>query len=157
MPNSCFDPNDFIVPHRDPDGRTVRLSVDLHPGQVRIIEYLLSMGKHGITDQEALLRWCVCWGLHALLDHPPNAFALTEAKLNVLQDEVFEQQQYCLSTSVHKYLAAGNVEAARRVVNGCIADYGRISCGYWRNRWISTLAESLDQLQRRGIRVELSR
>ena len=153
MPNSCFDSNNFVIPCRDSDGRTVHLSVDVHPGQARIIKYLLSAGKYGITDQETLLRWCICWGLQTLLGHPPNAFALVEAKMNVLQDDQFERQKDCLGISVHKYLTAGKVEAARRIVNRCLEEYSGITCEYWRTRWLSTLAEPMHQLEQLGIRV----
>jgi len=155
MPNTCFDTDHFEIPARDAEDHTVRITVDIHPGQARIVDHLVSRARHGITDKDALLRWCICWGVYTLLGHPPNSVALMEAKINVLQDDQFEQQQHCLSISVQKYLAAGNLDAARRVVSHCQEEYRRISCGYWRERWLSTLTEPLDLLQRHGVRIRI--
>lgn len=157
MPNSCFDSSNFSISHQDAQGRTVRLSVDLHPGQMRIVDYLLSTTNYGIPDREALLRWCICWGLHALLGYPPLSVLLMEAKMDIFQDEMFEQQQDCLGVSVQKYLAAGNFDEARRVVGHSHDEYRQISCNYWRGRWLSTLTEPLNLLHQMGIRVATSR
>jgi hypothetical protein len=153
MPKTCFDPDDFMVSAHDSEGHTARLTLDLHPGQYRMLEYLVNTNRNGFHTKDAVLRWCVCWGIHTLLGPLPNTMALMEAKMDIFYDERFQEQKDCLGISVHKYLAAENLEAARRTVTLCHDDYSRIACEYWRERWLSTLKESIDLLQRRGVRI----
>jgi hypothetical protein len=67
MPKTCFDPDDFMVSAHDSEGHTARLTLDLHPGQYRMLEYLVNTNRNGFHTKDAVLRWCVCWGIHTLL------------------------------------------------------------------------------------------
>jgi len=154
--NTCHDDGNFIVPSHDPDGASARLTVQIHPGQDRILEYLVDAKRNAFRDKEALIRWCICWGIYTLFGPLPNSISLMEAKMNIFYDERFEEQKDCLGISVQKYLAAGDLEAARRAVTLCYDDYSRIACEYCRERWLSTLNESIDLLQRRGVRIPFS-
>jgi len=120
-----------------------------------MLDYLVSVARHGITSREALLRWSICWGTYSILGQPPNSVSLVEAKFNIFQDDNFEQQKDCIAVSVQKYLAARDVEAARRVVSRCYDDYDRISCRYWREKWLSTLTAPLEMLRRQGVRIRI--
>jgi hypothetical protein len=77
--------------------------------------------------------------------------------MNIYYDEKFQQQRDCLNTSVQKYIAAGNLEGARRLVIHSHEEYSRISCEYWRNRWLSTLDESIELLQQRGAHISFNK
>jgi len=148
--NTCHDDGNFIVPSHDPDGASARLTVQIHPGQDRILEYLVDAKRNAFRDKEALIRWCICWGIYTLFGPLPNSISLMEAKMNIFYDERFEEQKDCLGISIHTYVAAGNVDAARRTVALCHQDYSRIACQYWRERWLSTVQEQMDQLKRLG-------
>jgi hypothetical protein len=144
MPNTCFDPGDLIVPAHDPNAKTILLTVELHPGQVRMLEYILNCDRFPFRQQPQVVRWAVCWALHTLLAALPNSFGLIEAKMNILQDENFERQKDCLGESVQKYIADGNIEGARRLVIQSQEDYQQIYNEYWRAKWLSTLAPAVE-------------
>src|SRR5438552_15036471 len=116
MPNTCFDPADLIIPAYESNAKTIEVTVGLHPGQVRMLEYIVSCGRFPFHDNVQAIRWAVCWAIYTLLAPLPSAFGLIEAKMNILQDENFERQKDCLSDSVHKYLAVGDTEGARKLV-----------------------------------------
>ena len=80
----------------------------------------------------------------------PSGFGLIEAKMNVLQDENFERQKGCLSVSVQKYLAVGNVETAKRLIVQSYEEYQKISNEYWRIKWLSTLETAIEMLVQQG-------
>lgn len=151
--NTCPDDGNFIIPSHDPDGASARQTVQIHPGQDRILEYLVDAKRNAFQNKEALIRWCICWGIYTLFGPLPNSISLMEAKMNIFYDERFEKQKDCLGISIQKYLATGNMEAARRTVTLCYDDYSRIVCEYWKEQWLSTLKESIDLLQRRGVRI----
>jgi hypothetical protein len=154
MPNTCFDPSDLIIPAFDTNAKTSELVVHVHPGQVRILDYLTASDHLPFRDRDDVIRWCICFSSHTLLDCLPNPFALCEAKMNILQDERFERQKDCLADSVQKYLAAGENENARRVVDTAAEDYRRIQNPYWRSRWLSTLDSAIQMLQQHGIHTK---
>src|SRR5438132_754636 len=122
MPNTCFCADDLIIPAFDANAKSSDVSVQLHPGQVHMINYL---------------------------------FTLVEAKMNILQAERFERQKDCAADSVQKWLAAGNIEAARKLVMLSYEEYRRIPTEYWRTRWLSTLEPAVDLLRQRGVNLNL--
>src|SRR5947209_13362853 len=139
MPSSCFDPSDLIIPAFDTSASTAHIGLDVHPGQLRILNYLAGSNLLPFRNREDVARFAMCFGTHALLISIPSGFAILEAKLDLLQDERFQRQKDCLSDSVLKYLAAGELENARRVVLNAFEEYRRIPTLYWRNLWLSTL------------------
>ena len=75
--------------------------------------------------------------------------------MNILQDERFERQKNVLGESVQKYLAAGDVESARRVVTPSFQEYSRIQQPYWKSLWLSTLEAPLELLRQRGVNINI--
>jgi len=159
MPNSCFNPNDLIVPMFDTNAKTMQLAFHIHPGQRRLLEYLANSKHLPFRDIDDVSRWCICWGSHCLLGPPPNTFALIEAKLNVIQDERLQEQRDCISVSVEKYVAQGQIEAACRLVTVSYQNYLQIPSVYWRTTWLETLEPAIELLHKHGIdlRVRLNR
>ena len=96
MPDTCFDPGDLIIPAHDPNAKTILLAVELHPGQARMLDHILSCGHFPFRENAQILRWAVCWAIHALLAALPNSYGLIEAKMNILQDENFERPTFKL-------------------------------------------------------------
>jgi len=157
MPNTCFDPAYLIVPAHDSNAKTVLLTAELHPGQVRMLEYIVNCGRFPFHQNAQVMRWAVCWAIHTLLASLPNGFGLIEAKMNILQDENFERQKDCLSVSVQKFLAAGNTDAARRLVLQANEDYQNIANEYWRTKWLSTIEPAVEILGAKGIDLRLQK
>jgi hypothetical protein len=155
MPNTCFCPDDLIIPAFDANAKTSDVSVQLHPGQVRMLEYLVDCDRFPFHQVADVVRCCVCLGIEALLSPFPSPFALIEARMNILQDERFERQKDCLSESVQKELATGDVEGARRLVAFSYEEYSRITHEYWGPRWLSTLEAPLEMLRQRGMNIKL--
>jgi len=155
MPNTCFDPSDLIIPAFDANAKTVEIIVDIHPGQERLLDYVATCDWLPFRERDALVRWCICWGVYTLLGPLPSTFALIEAKMNVLQDERFERQKDCLAESTSKYLAGGDVDGARRLVTLSYEEYSRIPNQYWRARWLSTVEPAIDLLRQRGVNINL--
>jgi hypothetical protein len=153
--NTCFDRADLVVSAHDPDGQAFRLAVDLHPGQGRILEYVLRDDRFPFRHYADVVRWCVCFGLYTLLGPLPHPLALMEAKMNIFQDERFEKQKDILAISIQKYLTAGKVEVARRLASLCYDEYSQIQCEYWRVRWLSTLKEPIEQLKQFGVEINI--
>src|SRR5438034_1616363 len=153
MPSTCFDPSDLIIPAFDTNAKTVEITVDIHPGQARMLEYFASAERLSFRDRENVVRWCIAWGMHTLDGPLPSSFSLVEAKMNVLHHERFHRQKDCLADSVQKYLAAGEKEKARRVITVAAEEYGRITSKYWRELWLSTIAPAVEMLQQHGIRI----
>ena len=155
MPNTCFDPTDLIIPAFDANASTQQLTLDVHPGQVRMLEYLINCGRFPFHQVADVVRCCVCLGIEALLSPFPSPYALIEARMNILQDERFERQKNVLGESVQKYLAAGDVESARRVVTPSFQEYSRIQQPYWKSLWLSTLEAPLELLRQRGVNINI--
>ena len=155
MPSSCIDPSDLVIPAFDSYAKTLHLTIDIHPGQARMLDHFASCDWLPFRERDALVRWCICWGVYTLLGPLPSTFALIEAKMNVLQDERFERQKDCAADSVQKWLAAGNIEAARKLVMLSYEEYRRIPTEYWRTRWLSTLEPAVDLLRQCGVNLKL--
>jgi len=155
MPNTCFCADDLIIPAFDANAKTSDVSVQLHPGQVHMINYLAGCACFPFRHSADVIRCCVCLGIHELLGPLPSAFTLVEAKMNILQAERFERQKDCAADSVQKWLAAGNIEAARKVVMLSYEEYRRIPTEYWRTRWLSTLEPAVDLLRQCGVNLKL--
>src|SRR5438046_4051717 len=109
-PSTCFDPADLIIPIFDAHAKTRELTVQFHPGQVRMLEYLVDCRRFPFHQVADVVRCCVCLGIEALLNPYPSPFALIEARMNILNDERFERQKDVIGGSVQKYLAAGDVK-----------------------------------------------
>src|SRR5437660_156797 len=154
-PSTCFDPADLIIPIFDAHAKTRELTVQFHPGQVRMLEYLVDCRRFPFHQVADVVRCCVCLGIEALLSPFPSPFALIEARMNILNDERFERQKDIIGVSVQKYLAAGNIEAARKLVMLSYEEYRRIPTEYWRTRWLSTLEPAVDLLRQRGVNLNL--
>ncbi len=154
MPNT-FDSADLIIPWCDANAKTRQLTVDLHPGQVRILQHLVDCGRFPFHQVADVVRCCVCLGIEALFNPFPNPFAIVEARMNILNDERFERQKDVLGESVQKYLTAGDVESARRVVTLSFQEYSRIQHAYWKPRWLSTLEPAIEMLCNRGVNLKL--
>ena len=150
MPSTCFDPSDLIIPAFDTNSKTVEITVDIHPGQARMLEYFASAERLSFRDRENVVRWCIAWGTHTLDGPLPSVFSLVEAKMNVLHDERFQRQKDCIADSVQKYLAAGEKDNARRVLALAFEEYHRIPSKYWRDLWLSTLEPGLEMLRQHG-------
>jgi len=155
MPNTCFCADDLIIPAFDANAKTSDVSVQLHPGQVRMLEYLVDCRRFPFHQVADVVRCCVCLGIEALLSPYPSPFALIEARMNILNDERFERQKDVIGGSVQKYLAAGDVESARRVVTLSFQEYSRIQHPYWKPLWLSTLEAPLEMLRQRGVNLKL--
>ena len=155
MPNTCFCADDLIIPAFDSNAKTSDVSVQLHPGQVRMLEYLVDCGRFPFHQVVDVVRCCVCLGIEVLFSPFPSPYALIEARMNILQDERFERQKDVLGGSVQKYLAAGDVESARRVVTLSLQEYSRIQHPYWKPLWLSTLEAPLEMLRQRGVNLKL--
>jgi hypothetical protein len=153
MPNTCTNDSDLIVPAFDATAKTSQLILNIHPGQVRILDYLAASDRLPFVDREDAARFAICYGAHALLIDVPNNYTLLEAKMDIFQDDRFEQQKDSLAVSVHKYLAAGELDNARRLVTASFEEYRGISIPYWRTRWMSTLAPAIEMLRHRGVRL----
>jgi hypothetical protein len=106
MPDTGFDLADLIIPCFDSNAKTVQLTLDLHPGQVRMLEYILECGRFPFRDIEQAIRWAVCWAIYTLLAPLPSSFGLMEDRMNILHDENFERQKDCLSDSVQRTTSA---------------------------------------------------
>src|SRR5205823_8870175 len=154
-PSTCFDPADLIIPIFDAHAKTQEITVQFHPGQVRMLSYLVDCGRFPFHQVADVVRCCVCLGIEALLSPYPSPFALIEARMNILNDERFERQKDCLSESVQKALAAGDVEGARRLVAFSYEEYNRITHEYWKPLWLSTLEAPLEMLRQRGVNLKL--
>jgi hypothetical protein len=154
---TCFDPADLILPAYDPNSKTVTLAVDLHPGQIRMLEHIVNCARFPFHENAQIVRWAVCWGIHTLLAPLLSSFGLIEAKMNILQDENFERQKDCLGTSVQKYLAAGNTDSARRLVLQANEEYQNIANEYWRTKWLSTIEPAVEILGTKGIDLRLQK
>jgi hypothetical protein len=158
MPNTCFDPADFFVPACADDGQTVKLALELHPGQSRLLEHILTHTPIPFHTYSEVIRWCICWGVETLMTRPlPNSAALIEAKMNMLRHEGLERQKECLDVSVQKYLATGNIECARKLLVQSYEEYSRIRSEYWRQVWLSTLEDAAEMLRYHGVRLNLSK
>jgi len=155
MPNTCFCADDLIIPAFDANAKTSDVSVQLHPGQVRMLEYLVDCRRFPFHQVVDVVRCCVCLGIEVLFSPFPSPYALIEARMNILQDERFERQKDVLGGSVQKYLAAGDVESARRVVTLSLQEYSRIQHPYWKPLWLSTLEAPLEMLRQRGVNLKL--
>ena len=155
MPNTCFCADDLIIPAFDSNAKTSDVSVQLHPGQVRMLEYLVDCRRFPFHQVVDVVRCCVCLGIEVLFSPFPSPYALIEARMNILQDERFERQKDVLGGSVQKYLAAGDVESARRVVTLSFQEYSRIQHPYWKPLWLSTLEAPLEMLRQRGVNLKL--
>ncbi len=155
MPNTCFCADDLIIPAFDSNAKTSDVTVQLHPGQVRMLEYLVDCRRFPFHQVADVVRCCVCLGIEALLSPYPSPFALIEARMNILNDERFERQKDVIGGSVQKYLAAGDVESARRVVTLSFQEYSRIQHPYWKPLWLSTLEAPLEMLRQRGVNLKL--
>ena len=155
MPNTCFCAEDLIIPAFDSNAKTSDVTVQLHPGQVRMLEYLVDCRRFPFHQVADVVRCCVCLGIEALLSPYPSPFALIEARMNILNDERFERQKDVIGGSVQKYLAAGDVESARRVVTLSFQEYSRIQHPYWKPLWLSTLEAPLEMLRQRGVNLKL--
>ena len=155
MPNTCFCADDLIIPAFDSNAKTSDVSVQLHPGQVRMLEYLVDCRRFPFHQVADVVRCCVCLGIEVLFSPFPSPYALIEARMNILQDERFERQKDVLGGSVQKYLAAGDVESARRVVTLSLQEYSRIQHPYWKPLWLSTLEAPLEMLRQRGVNLKL--
>ena len=155
MPNTCFCADDLIIPAFDSNAKTSDVTVQLHPGQVRMLEYLVDCGRFPFHQVVDVVRCCVCLGIEALFNPFPNPFAIVEARMNILNDERFERQKDVLGESVQKYLTAGDVESARRVVTLSFQEYSRIQHPYWKPLWLSTLEAPLEMLRQRGVNLKL--
>jgi hypothetical protein len=152
MSSTSFDPSDLIIPAFDANAKTVEITVDIHPGQARQLDYLASAERLSFRDRENVVRWCIAWGTHTLDGPLPSSFSLVEAKMNVLHDERFQRQKDCLADSVQKYLAAGEKENARRALALTSEEYNRITSKYWRDLWLSTLEPGLEMLRQHEVR-----
>ncbi len=155
MPNTCFCADDLIIPAFDSNAKTSDVTVQLHPGQVRMLEYLVDCRRFPFHQVADVVRCCVCLGIEVLLSPYPSPFALIEARMNILNDERFERQKDVIGGSVQKYLAAGDVESARRVVTLSFQEYSRIQHPYWKPLWLSTLEAPLEMLRQRGVNLKL--
>src|SRR5438552_13235876 len=155
MPNTCFCADDLIIPAFDSNAKTSDVTVQLHPGQVRILEYLVDCDRFPFHQVADVVRCCVCLGIEALLSSFPSPYALIEARMNILQNERFERQKDVLGESVQKYLAAGDVESARRVVTLSFQEYSGIQQPYWKSLWLSTLDTPIDMLRQRGVNINV--
>ena len=155
MPSTCFDPSDLIIPMFDAHAKTHELTVQFHPGQVRMLEYLVDCGRFPFHQVADVVRCCVCLGIEALLSPFPSPYALIEARMNILQDERFERQKDVLGESVQKYLAFADVESARRVVKLSFQEYSRIQHPFWKPRWLSTLDAPIDMLRQQGVNIDV--
>ena len=87
MPNTCINDSDLIVPAFDASAKTSQVILNIHPGQVRILDDLAASGLLRFVDREDAARFAICYGAHALLIAVPNNYALLEAKMDILQDE----------------------------------------------------------------------
>jgi hypothetical protein len=155
MPNTCFDPTDLIIPAFDACAKTRELTVQFHPGQVRMLQYLADCGRFPFHQVADAVRCCVCLGIEALFSPFPSPFAIVEARMNILNDEKFERQKDVLGDSVQKYLSFGDVENARRVVKLSFQEYSRIQHPYWKPLWLSTLEPAIEMLCNRGVNLRL--
>jgi hypothetical protein len=153
MPNTYVDPLELIIPTYDASAQTSHLIVDVHPGQVRILEYLADSDRLPFRSHKDVARFCICFGTHALMGPLPNLFALVEAKMNIVRDERFQSQRDILAESVQKYLARGEHEVARRIVVLAQEEYRQISVPYWRELWLSALQPAIEMFKARGIRI----
>src|SRR2546427_323098 len=93
MPSTCFDPSDLIIPMFDAHAKTHEMTVQFHPGQVRILDYLVDCDRFPFHQVADVVRCCVCLGIEALLSPFPTPYALIEARMNILNDERFERQK----------------------------------------------------------------
>ena len=145
---SFFDILAFSV-----NSQTSVLVVDFHPGQVSMIDYLITCGRFPFRDRDAVIRWCVAWGLYALLEQRLDVATLAAAKNYLLQEDELQHREECTAVSVQKYLAAGQPEHARRLVEISLEEYSQISVEYWRMRSLSTLTPAIEILQAHGINL----
>jgi len=122
-----------------------------------MLEYILNCGRFPFRDDAQVIRWAVCWAIHTLLAPLPSTIGLIEARMNILQDENFERQKDCLGDSIQKYLAARNIEGARRLVVQAYEEYRKISSEYWREKWLSTLESAVEMLRQQGIPLEFGK
>src|SRR5437667_11152802 len=99
MPSSCFDPSDLVIPAFDSYAKTLHLTIDIHPGQARMLDHFASCDWLPFRERDALVRWWICGGVEPLLGPHPSTFALVEANVNVQQAGRFEREQDCPAQS----------------------------------------------------------
>src|SRR5438876_8438467 len=143
MPASCFDPADYEVPMQDRRNRTGHIQVNLHPGQLRLVEYIVKTKRFGFADIAAFVRWCVCYGLFEFLRRPPHPLVLNEAKQNIWWDEEFDSKMGHLLETFHTYIAAGAIAQARNLVEHWHRAALDQPDAYWRDRHLKSLEEPL--------------
>ena len=143
----CFD----IPAFNSNNGETLSFVIDIHPALQKLVNCVIDTNKFGFRNRDQVIRWCILWGLYSLLEDFPGSPALARAREYVLHLEVFERQQECLTDSIQKSLSAGNVEAARRLVQNCFEEYNRIPVSFWRDLWLSTLMSPIEMLRRHGV------
>lgn len=153
MPTDFLNNADFQIPRFNSNSQTLSFVVDVHAGVGGMIKYVIDCERFPFRDRDAVIRWCVAWGLYALLEKPPDAAALAAAKHNLLQEDQFWQRQDRIAISVEKYLAAGEPGLARRLVEISLEEYSQIPNEYWRMRSLSTLTVAIEILQARGINL----
>jgi hypothetical protein len=151
MPTDFLKSADFQIPTFNSNSQTLSFVIDLHSGVGGMIKHVIDCGGFPFQDRDAVIRWCVAWGLYTLLQKPPDAAALAAAKHNLLQEDEFQQRQDCIAISVEKYCAAGEPGHARRLVEISLEEYSQIPNEYWRMRSLSTLTPAIEILQARGI------
>lgn len=151
MESSSYEMSDLIIPAFGANGQTVSLVIDLHPGQVRMLNHAVGCDHLPFREREDVARWCVAFGLYSLLDRLPDASALAAAKINITLDDEFQQRRDCLAISVEKELKAGDHESARRIVLRAVDDYSQLESPYWKAMWLDTLGIPMELLRLHGI------
>jgi hypothetical protein len=128
---------------QDRHNGTVRIQLNIHPGQHRVLEYIAKTQRFGFADVAAFIRWCICYGVFEFLRRPPHPLVLNQAKQNIWWDEEFEGKVLHLLETFHTYLAAGAITQARELVEHWRRDALNQPDCFWRDRHLKALEEPL--------------
>jgi hypothetical protein len=141
------DTKGWQTPSHDQHKQTTLIQAEIHPGQHRMLTYLTAQQKFGFHSVGAVVRFCVCYGLYAILRRPPHSVTFQQAKHNIDRDEQFDSEVANLTATFHLYVERGHPELARRLVESWYGMASNDPDEYWRDRYLERLKEPLQELK----------
>jgi hypothetical protein len=124
MTQRNYDADEYIVPARDLNGRSVRLCLRVPPLLDRMLKELVKSGKSPFKEKADAARWCINHGVETLESLIPSAsifpvlrmsLLLTRANIhrNAFNEFFVKLDGVMVQLSAHSYL----YERSRRLIN----------------------------------------